>query len=103
MLLIYIWCINKIFLFCTSISTICYTKQNLQKLIDFLLIIEKIQNPAKKELDQDTNYDAEIAVQNIHEYIKHLTIDSQQKKAKSEAFEKLGESAGFRLQIFFKI
>ena len=67
------------------------------------MLIQKIQNLAKKELDQDTNYDAEIAVQNIHEYIKHLMRDSQQKKAKSEAFDKLGESAGFRLQIFFKI
>ena len=62
-----------------------------------MLIIEKIQNLGKIELDQNTNYDAEIAVQNIHEYIKHLMRNSQQKKAK------LGESAGFRLQIFFKI
>ena len=67
------------------------------------MLIQKIQNLAKKELDQDTNYDAEIAVQNIHEYIKHLMRESQQTKAKSEAFDKLGESAGFRLQIFFKI
>ena len=67
-----------------------------------MLIIEKIQNLGKIGLDQNTNYDAEIAVQNIHEYIKHLR-NSQQKKAKSEAFDKLGESAGFRLQIFFKI
>ena len=37
-----------------------------------MLIIEKIQNLGKIELDQNTNYDAEIAVQNIHEYIKHL-------------------------------
>ena len=65
-----------------------------------MLIIEKIQNLAKIELDQDTNYNAEIAVQNIHEYIKHLMRDSQQKKARSEAFDIL---AGFRLQIFFKI
>ena len=73
------------------------------KNLDFVLIIEKIQNLGKIELDQNTNYDAEIAVQNIHEYIKYLMGNSQQKKAKSEAFDKLGESAGFRLQIFFKI
>ena len=34
-------------------------------------------------------------MQNIHEYIKHLTRDFQQKKAKSEAFDKLSESVGF--------
>ena len=57
----------------------------------------------KIELDQDTNYDVEIAVQNIHEYIKHLMRGSQQKKTKSEAFDKLGDSAQFWLQYFFKI
>ena len=51
----------------------------------------------KIELDQDTNYDVEIAVQNIHEYIKHLMRGSQQKKAKSEAFDKLGDSPRFWL------
>ena len=68
-----------------------------------MLMIEKIQNLGKIELGQNTNYDAEMSVQNIHEYIKHLMKNSPQKKAKSEAFDKLGESAGFRLQIFFKI
>ena len=34
-------------------------------------------------------------MQNIHEYIKHLTRDFRQKKAKSEAFDKLSESVGF--------
>ena len=57
----------------------------------------------KIELDQDTNYGVEIAVQNIHEYIKHLMRGSQQKKARSEAFDKLGDSARFWLQYFFKI
>ena len=47
-----------------------------------MLIIEKIQNLGKIELDQNTNYDAEIAVQNIHEYIKHLMRNSQQKNLK---------------------
>ena len=62
--------------------------------------IEKIQNLAKIKLDQDTNYDAEIAVQNIHEYIKHLMRNSQQKKGKFEPFDKLSESAGFWLKNF---
>ena len=57
----------------------------------------------KRELDEDTNYHVEIAVQNIHEYIKHLMREYQQKKAKSEVFYKLGESAGFWLQDFFNI
>ena len=51
-------------------------------------------------MNQDTNYDAEIAVQNMHEYTKHLMKDSQQKKAKFEAFDKLSESAGFWLKDF---
>ena len=82
------------FFFCTSIRTICQI---------FCEVIEKIQNLVKIELDQDTNYDVEIAVQNIHEYIKHLMRGSQQKKAKSEAFDKLGDSPRFWLQDFFKI
>ena len=82
------------FFFCTSIRTIC-------KIL--CEVIEKIQNLVKIELDQDTNYDVEIAVQNIHEYIKHLMRGSQQKKAKSEAFDKLGDSPRFWLQDFFKI
>ena len=65
--------------------------------------LKKIQNLVKIELDQDTNYDVEIAVQNIHEYIKYLMRGSQQKKAKSEAFDKFGDSARFWLQDFFKI
>ena len=62
--------------------------------------IEEIQNLVTVELDQDANYDVEIAVQNIHEYINHLMRDSQQKKAKSEAFNKLSESIGFWLKDF---
>ena len=62
--------------------------------------IEQIQNLVNVKLGQDANYDVEIAVQNIHEYIKHLMRDSQQKKAKSEAFDKLSESAGFWLKDF---
>ena len=44
-------------------------------------------------------YDLEIALQNIHKYIRHLMRDSQQKKAKSEAFDELSESTGFSLRI----
>ena len=62
--------------------------------------IEQIQNLFNVKLHQDANYDVEIAVQNIHEYIKHLMRDSQQKKAKSEAFDKLSESTGFWLKDF---
>ena len=62
--------------------------------------IEEIQDLVKVKLDQDTNYDVEIAVQNKHEYIKHLMRDSQQKKAKYEAFDKLSESTGFWLKDF---
>ena len=51
-------------------------------------------------MDQDTEYGVEIAVENIHGYIKHLMRDSQQKKVKSEAFDKLSESAGFWLKDF---
>ena len=51
-------------------------------------------------MDQDTNYDVEIAVQNIHEYIKELMGYSQQMKAKFEAFDKLSESARFWLKDF---
>ena len=51
------------------------------------------------KLDQDTNYDVETAVQNIHEYIRHLMRDSKQKQAKSEAFDKLSESTCFDLRI----
>ena len=61
--------------------------------------IEEIQNLVNVKLDQDTNYDAEIAAQNIHEYIHHLMRDSQQKKTKSEAFDELSESTGFGLRI----
>ena len=46
--------------------------------------IAKIQNLAK----------------NILEYIKRLMRDFQQKKDKSEAFDKLSESAGFWLKDF---
>ena len=41
---------------------------------------DKIENLVIVKLDQDTNYDVEIAVQNLHEYIRHLIKDSQQKK-----------------------
>ena len=61
--------------------------------------IEEIQNLVNVKLDQDTNYDLEIALQNIHKYIRHLMRDSQQKKAKSEAFDELSESMGFSLRI----
>ena len=62
--------------------------------------IEEIQNLVNVKLDKDTNYDVETAVQNINEYIKHLMRDSQLKKAKSEAFDKLSESTGFWLKDF---
>ena len=39
-------------------------------------------------------------MQNMHEYIKHLMRDSQQKKVKSEAFDKLRESVEFWLKDF---
>ena len=61
--------------------------------------IEEIQNLVNVKLDQDTNYDLEIALQNIHKYIRHLMRDSQQKKAKSEAFDELSESTGFSLKV----
>ena len=61
--------------------------------------IEEIPNLVNVKLDQDTNYDAEIEAQNIHEYIHHLMRDSQQKKTKSEAFDELSESIGFGLRI----
>ena len=59
--------------------------------------IEEIQNPANVKFDQDKNYNAEITVQNTHEYIKQIMRDSWQKKAKSEAFDKLSESTRFFL------
>ena len=61
--------------------------------------IEEIQNLVNVKLDQDTNYDLEIALQNMHECIRHLIIDSQQKKVKSEAFDELSELMGFSLRI----
>ena len=61
--------------------------------------IEEIQNLVNVKLDQDANYDLDIALQNIHEYIRHLMRDSQQKKAKSEAFDELSESTGFSLKV----
>ena len=73
------------------------------KTVRFCVNNWKKSESGKIELDQDANYDVELAVQNVHEYIKHFMRYSQQKKAKSEAFDKLGESAEFRLQIFFKI
>ena len=57
--------------------------------------LKKFRIWQKIKLDQDTNYNVEIAVQNIHEYIKYLMRNSQQKKAKSEAFDILSESTGF--------
>ena len=59
--------------------------------------IEEIQNPTNVKFDQDTNYNAEITVQNTHEYIKQIMRDSWQKKAKSEALDKLSESTRFFL------
>ena len=61
--------------------------------------IEEIQNLLNVKLDQDTKYDVETALQNIHKYIRHLMKDSQQKKAKSEAFDELSESTSFSLRI----
>ena len=61
--------------------------------------IEEIQNLVNLKLDQDTNYDLEIALQNMHEYMRHLIIDYQQKKVKSEAFDELSELMGFSLRI----
>ena len=40
---------------------------------------EETQNIANLKLDQNTDYDVEIAVQNMHGYIQHLLRDFQPK------------------------
>ena len=78
-----------------SKSDLLYQTESAKNLIFCVKQIEEIQNLVIVKLDQDTNYDVEIAVQNIHGYIRHLMRDSQQRKAKSEAFDKFSESTGF--------
>ena len=82
-----------------SKNNLLYQTESEKNVIFCVKQIEEIQNLVIVKLDQDTNYDVEIAMQNIHRYIRHLMRDSQQRKAKSEAFDKLSESTGFSLRI----
>nr|XP_047133273.1 uncharacterized protein LOC124811529 [Hydra vulgaris] len=50
--------------------------------------------------DADSIYDLKIAVKDVFNYIKHLMRDSQQKKAKIEAFKQLNDETAFWLKDF---
>ena len=50
--------------------------------------------------DADSIYDLEMAVKDVFNYIKHLMRDSQQKKAKIEAFKQLNDETAFWLKDF---
>ena len=50
--------------------------------------------------DKDIMYDINIAITNIQEYINHVMRNSQQKKAKAAAFQKLDQTSALWLKDF---
>ncbi|XP_047126302.2 uncharacterized protein LOC100212395 [Hydra vulgaris] len=80
----------------TEISeVVCADCYDLCKAIEMIKELT-IQNSG----DADSIYDLEIAVKDVFNYIKHLMRDSQQKKAKIEAFKQLNNETAFWLKDF---
>lgn len=80
----------------TSVSNdACLDCYNLCKAISS---VRKLVN--ENSGDDDTKYDLETAIQDINNYIKHLIRDSQQRKAKIEAFDNLDNKTAFWLKDF---
>ena len=48
----------------------------------------------------DTKYDLETAIKDVHSYMKHLMKDAQQKRAKIDAFTNLSDNTAFWLKDF---
>ena len=61
-------------------------------------VVQKIAN--ENSQNQDLQYDIEVAMEAIFDYIKHLMRDAQQKKAKEFAFSHISESVRFLLKDF---
>ena len=60
--------------------------------------VQKIINENSES--QELQYDIEVAIEDIFDYIKHLMRDAQQKKAKEFAFSHISETVGFCLKDF---
>ena len=58
------------------------------------------QLATKYSASDDVFYDIDISMEHILDYIKHIMQDSQQKKAKIDAFEKIDDETGFWLKDF---
>ena len=61
-------------------------------------VVQKIVNENSEK--EDLQYDIEVAMEAIFDYIKHLMRDVQQKKVKEFAFSHISESVGFLLKDF---
>ena len=62
--------------------------------------VQKIINENSE--NQELQYDIEVAIEDIFDYIKHLMRDAQQKKAKEFAFSHISETVRFWMKDFSK-
>ena len=75
-------------------NDVCYDCLDLFKVIQFVV------DTSKDKTTEDTIHDINAAINDICLYIKHLIRDAQQKKAKSQCFNKLNEETCFWLKDF---
>ena len=69
--------------------------------LSLIRTLQTIENQIKSTVsNKDIIYDVNNAIKCMIEYMKHQVCDTQQKKAKSDAFNDLDESSAFWLQDF---
>ena len=79
----------KDFVICFECNDLCTSLQEIRQLVENLA-----------PNDEDIMYDINIAITNIQEYINHVMRNSQQKKAKAAAFQKLDQTSALWLKDF---
>ena len=68
---------------------------------NILFVMEAVQKIVNENSEnQELQYDIEVAIEAIFDYIKHLMRDAQQKNAKEFAFSHISETVGFWLKDF---